>query len=27
MNADNHQKLADFIWDIANKLRGPYPPR
>jgi hypothetical protein len=21
-----HQKLADFIWNIANKLRGPYRP-
>jgi type I restriction enzyme M protein len=20
----DHQKLADFIWNIANKLRGPY---
>src|SRR5215475_10788001 len=26
MNADNHQKLADFIWNIADKLRGPYRP-
>jgi type I restriction enzyme M protein len=26
MNADNHPKLADFIWNIANKLRGPYRP-
>jgi len=26
MNAENHQRLADFIWNIANKLRGPYRP-
>jgi type I restriction enzyme M protein len=26
MNADNHHKLADFIWNIADKLRGPYRP-
>jgi type I restriction enzyme M protein len=26
MIANNHQKLADFIWNIANKLRGPYRP-
>ena len=23
---EDHQKLADFIWNIANKLRGPYRP-
>lgn len=23
---ESHQKLADFIWAIANKLRGPYRP-
>lgn len=23
---EHHQKLADFIWSIANKLRGPYRP-
>ena len=23
---EEHQKLADFIWNIANKLRGPYRP-
>jgi len=26
MVAMDHQKLADFIWNIANKLRGPYRP-
>ena len=26
MIADKHQQLADFIWNIANKLRGPYRP-
>ncbi|MDA8165207.1 MAG: class I SAM-dependent DNA methyltransferase, partial [Desulfobacteraceae bacterium] len=26
MLADHHHKLADFIWNIANKLRGPYRP-
>ena len=26
MIANDHQKLADFIWNIANKLRGPYRP-
>ncbi len=26
MLANEHQKLADFIWGIANKLRGPYRP-
>jgi len=26
MIANDHQKLADFIWSIANKLRGPYRP-
>jgi len=24
--ANDHQKLADFIWSIANKLRGPTMP-
>jgi type I restriction enzyme M protein len=24
MNADTHQQLANFIWDICNLLRGPY---
>jgi len=23
---ENHQKLIDFIWTIANQLRGPYRP-
>jgi type I restriction enzyme M protein len=23
---EGHQKLADFIWSIANMLRGPYRP-
>ena len=22
----NHQELVNFIWNIANKLRGPYKP-
>ncbi len=22
----NHQELAGFIWNIADKLRGPYRP-
>jgi type I restriction enzyme M protein len=26
MFAENHQKLADKIWSVANKLRGPYRP-
>jgi type I restriction enzyme M protein len=26
MLAEHHHKLADFIWNIANKLRGPYRP-
>ena len=26
MLAEKHQRLADFIWGIANKLRGPYRP-
>jgi type I restriction enzyme M protein len=26
MFAENHQKLADKIWAVANKLRGPYRP-
>ena len=26
MIAESHQKLADTIWSIANKLRGPYRP-
>ncbi|AWO95298.1 SAM-dependent DNA methyltransferase [Bradyrhizobium diazoefficiens] len=26
MMLEGHQKLADFIWTIANKLRGPYRP-
>jgi type I restriction enzyme M protein len=26
MNVANHQKLADKIWAVANKLRGPYRP-
>lgn len=24
MLSEQHQKLSDFIWSIANKLRGPY---
>ena len=28
MLAESHQRLADKIWAVANKLRGPYrPPR
>ena len=26
MLAENHTKLADKIWSVANKLRGPYRP-
>jgi len=26
MLAESHQKLADKIWAVANKLRGPYRP-
>src|ERR1700684_776857 len=26
MLAESHQKLADRIWGVANKLRGPYRP-
>src|ERR1700730_14236350 len=26
MLAEGHQKLADKIWAVANKLRGPYRP-
>lgn len=26
MQNDNHQELVGFIWNIANKLRGPYRP-
>jgi type I restriction enzyme M protein len=26
MLADTHQDLADTIWTVANKLRGPYRP-
>ena len=26
MFAESHQKLADKIWAVANKLRGPYRP-
>jgi len=26
MASSNHQDLAGFIWNIANKLRGPYRP-
>ena len=26
MLSEQHQKLSDFIWGIANKLRGPYRP-
>ncbi len=26
MSANNHQDIAGFIWNIANKLRGPYRP-
>jgi type I restriction enzyme M protein len=26
MLADSHQRLADKIWAVANKLRGPYRP-
>jgi hypothetical protein len=27
MLAEGHQRLADKIWSVANKLRGPYVPR
>jgi len=26
MLPEQHNRLADFIWNIANKLRGPYRP-
>lgn len=26
MNSNYHQNLVGFIWNIANKLRGPYRP-
>lgn len=26
MLAESHQRLADKIWSVANKLRGPYRP-
>jgi type I restriction enzyme M protein len=26
MNASDHQNIVGFIWNIANKLRGPYRP-
>lgn len=26
MQSTKHQNLVDFIWNIANKLRGPYRP-
>ncbi|WP_291565530.1 type I restriction-modification system subunit M N-terminal domain-containing protein [Bradyrhizobium sp.] len=26
MLAEGHQRLADKIWSVANKLRGPYRP-
>jgi type I restriction enzyme M protein len=26
MQSTQHQNLVDFIWNIANKLRGPYRP-
>jgi type I restriction enzyme M protein len=26
MVAENHQRLADKIWAVADKLRGPYRP-
>jgi type I restriction enzyme M protein len=26
MQTSNHQYLVGFIWNIANKLRGPYRP-
>lgn len=26
MNSNQHQNLVGFIWNIANKLRGPYRP-
>ncbi len=26
MLAESHQRLADKIWAVANKLRGPYRP-
>ena len=26
MLAEHHQRLADKIWAVANKLRGPYRP-
>jgi type I restriction enzyme M protein len=26
MNHNEHQNIVGFIWNIANKLRGPYRP-
>lgn len=26
MASENHEHLVGFIWNIANKLRGPYRP-
>ncbi len=26
MQSKQHQNLAGFIWNVANKLRGPYRP-
>lgn len=26
MNSTQHQNIVGFIWNIANKLRGPYRP-
>jgi len=26
MLAEKHQKLADAVWKVADKLRGPYRP-
>jgi len=25
MQHTEHQNIVGFIWNIANKLRGPYP--
>jgi len=26
MNTKNHEALKGIIWEIANRLRGPYRP-
>lgn len=26
MSDNNHSETTEFIWNIANKLRGPYRP-